>query len=166
MYCRLLERGSTSAVTASTSGANIAYWSLLRGKSGPPTEVGRVGRVGRSVGRSVGSVGRVGRFGQPPEPPLLSAPVTSAATVSKPTKYISTVLIVFHEVIFQVTLFQRRCDTVGGLPVRTRTLLVTRIHPAHQERIEKRSSLASTLQRRSSFTASSFTEVDLLCIVF
>ena len=44
MYCRLLERGtqaSTSAVTASTSGANIAYWSLLRGKSGPPTEVGR-----------------------------------------------------------------------------------------------------------------------------
>ena len=30
-----------SAVTASTSGANIAYWSLLRGKSGPPTEVGR-----------------------------------------------------------------------------------------------------------------------------
>ena len=50
MYCRLLERGtqaSTSAVTASTSGANIAYWSLLRGKSGPPTE------VGRSVGRFV-----------------------------------------------------------------------------------------------------------------
>ena len=44
MYCRLLERGtqaSTSAVTASTSGANIAYWSLLRGKRGPPTEVGR-----------------------------------------------------------------------------------------------------------------------------
>ena len=34
----LLERGtqaSTSTVTASTSGANIAYWSLLRGKSGP-----------------------------------------------------------------------------------------------------------------------------------
>ena len=44
MYCRLLERGtqaSTSAVTASTSGANLAYWSLLRGKSGPPTEAGR-----------------------------------------------------------------------------------------------------------------------------
>ena len=47
MHCRLLERGtqaSTSEVTASTSGANIAYWSLgllLRGKSGPPTEVGR-----------------------------------------------------------------------------------------------------------------------------
>ena len=44
MYCRLLERGtqaSTSAVTASTSGANISYWSLLRGKSGLPTEVGR-----------------------------------------------------------------------------------------------------------------------------
>ena len=44
MYCRLLERGtqaSTSAVTASTSGANIAYWSLLGGKSGPPTEAGR-----------------------------------------------------------------------------------------------------------------------------
>ena len=35
---------STSAVTASTSGANIAYWSLVRDKSGPPTEVG--GSVG------------------------------------------------------------------------------------------------------------------------
>ena len=51
MYCRLLERGtqaSTSAVTASTSGANIAYWSLLRGKSGPPTEVGRFVRTPRT----------------------------------------------------------------------------------------------------------------------
>ena len=48
MYCRLLERGtqaSTSAVTASISGANIAYWSLLRGKSGPPTEVGQLVRT-------------------------------------------------------------------------------------------------------------------------
>ena len=51
MYSRLLERGtqaSTSAVTASTSDANIAYWSLLRGKSGPPTEVGRFVRTPRT----------------------------------------------------------------------------------------------------------------------
>ena len=33
--------GPRPAVTASTSVANIAYWSLLRGKSGPPTEAGR-----------------------------------------------------------------------------------------------------------------------------
>ena len=51
MYCRLLERGTqaiTSAVAASTSGANIAYWSLLRGKSRPPTEVGRFVRTPRT----------------------------------------------------------------------------------------------------------------------
>ena len=37
--------GPRPAVTASTSGANIAYWSLLKGKSGPPTEVGRFVRT-------------------------------------------------------------------------------------------------------------------------
>ena len=73
MYCRLLERGSqasTSAVTASTSGANIAYWSLLRGKSGPPTEVGRFGSV-RFGSVRFGSV----RFVLTPRTPYAYAPV-------------------------------------------------------------------------------------------
>ena len=35
-------QASNTAVTASTAGANIAYWSLLRGKRGPPTEAVRL----------------------------------------------------------------------------------------------------------------------------
>ena len=52
-------QASTSAVTASTSGANIAYWSLLRGKSGPPTEVGRFVRTPRNPYAHAPDTGRV-----------------------------------------------------------------------------------------------------------
>ena len=65
MYCRLLEHGTQASTSAVTASANIAYWSLLRGKSGPPTEVDRVGS---------GRVGS-GRFDTHPRTPSSYAPV-------------------------------------------------------------------------------------------
>ena len=72
--------GPRPAVTA-----NIAYWSLLRGKSGPPTE------VGRSVGRSVG------QFVLTPEPPKRTRLVAHTLGISAPFSLILALLASVHD---------------------------------------------------------------------